>query len=144
MTQDGSGKVGSPSLLNNFEVKLMLNEWMKLIEISAISLMPGSSDYGNSKYILCRFDIAEVFEWISCVSIMIQCNLLSVWKTELRCQRHGVLTGLHQNRHRTVRQHHLCLQNWRGLVMSLGCSHLPYLIMICRCMQIFISDLIFS
>lgn len=55
---------------------------------------------------------------------IIQRNLLTVWKTELHCQRHGVLTGLHQDRHRPVRQHHLCVQNRRGLVMSLCWSRL--------------------
>lgn len=61
---------------------------------------------------------------IQIMCLIIQCNLLSVWKTELRCQRHGVLARLHQNCHWPVRQHHLCLQNWRGLVMSFGRSHL--------------------
>lgn len=42
----------------------------------------------------------------------------TVWETKLHCQRHGVFTRLHQNSHRTVWQHHLCLQNRRGVVSS--------------------------
>lgn len=56
------------------------------------------------------------WRWPVCVCVS------SVWQTELRGQRHGLLTGLHQDRHRPVRQHHLCLQNWRRLVTTpLGC-----------------------
>ena len=41
----------------------------------------------------------------------------SVRQTKLCRQWHGVFTGLHQDRHRPVRQHHLCLQDRRGVVI---------------------------
>lgn len=42
--------------------------------------------------------------------------LSTVWQEKLRGQRHGLLPGLHQNRHWPNRQHCLRLQDWRGVV----------------------------
>lgn len=40
----------------------------------------------------------------------------TVWEEELRGQRHGILPGLHQNRHWPNGQHCLRLQDRRGVV----------------------------